>query len=151
LQELLSDESKSKFLHEAHAYPLPGFPRVEEDALNELLRKRLAPDIVNWQNNARHICASLDKDRESDVKGEEWEELWSWAAVSANEVIKEVYMEEDEEEDEAEEEDDDDEVEEEESKEGGMKVESIPPLPLTSLMQFASVGVVSSAPSRLGG
>jgi hypothetical protein len=101
---------------------------------------------VNWQNKARQIGAALDKDEDGQVKGEEWDELWSWAAVSANEVIKEVYVDDDDED-----EDDGDDEDDEEAKESEMKVDNVPPLPLTSLMQFASIGVMQPAPSRPGG
>jgi hypothetical protein len=57
-----------------------------------LLRKRLDPEIVTWANNAKDMASKLSKNQ-SDMGGQEWDELWDWAAPESNDIIRGIFPE----------------------------------------------------------
>jgi len=145
LQDLLSDDAKAQFFHEAHVFPTSTFPAAQQDMLGVLLRKRLEPDVRKWQDRARGVGIELE-DGIAEGDGQEWEALWDWAAPACNVVAKEVFPREEDEEEQDEDSDDEDQKMGEDKKE---VIVSGPPMPLSNILKFASMGVMPpSQPPR---
>ena len=107
IQDLLRDSERGAFLNSAHVYPNGKFPYDQEHVVHELLRKKLMPDISNWADEAKEKGREVDgvvdtslpwsmtkKADTNAMKGEDWVELWNWAAPAANNIIREVWMDE---------------------------------------------------------
>jgi mediator of RNA polymerase II transcription subunit 8 len=162
LQDLLGDSEKSSFLKAAHAYPTETFPWNEESMLGLLLRKRLEPDVVSWLENGRSRGAALSApaetaggagDSAAGMSGDNWDELWNWAGPAANDIVREVYIgggsdegseEGSDEGSEAGSDEVDVEEEAEEAKDDSPAVDQppapvVPPLPLQSIMSYATL------------
>jgi mediator of RNA polymerase II transcription subunit 8 len=171
-QQILSNDKRSEFLLEAHAFPTAAFPFGEENALGVLLRKRLEPDVVAWTKQARELGAKVEQSGISgDGDGQEWEELWKWAGKKTDRIrgriigrpkkfnelgdeveedLSEDSDDEDEEmEDEEEEEDEGDAIEvdgEESTKEVKAEEKKVEekkaPMRLEDVMKFATIGAI---------
>jgi len=124
LQTLMSDNQE--FMRSAHVYPNASYPWAQESIANQLLRKRLQPEDQNWVDKARREGEALDApaeepadaftkstmaidDREGSsqgMSGEDWIDLWDFAAPAAQDIFKGVWVRETEDDDDDEDEDD---------------------------------------------
>lgn len=141
------------FLKAAHPHPTGQYPFSEQNALGLLMRKKLPPEITNWQRQMRNAGIAIDDDTICDVKGHEWDDYWNWAVIETVMLLRDSLENDDDDDDEEEEE------EEAEDEEGQGKIEGqagskeakppeVPPMALNSLMAFASVGVIAP-PKRI--
>jgi len=167
---MLSNDKRSEFLLEAHAFPTSAFPVSEENALGILLRKRLEPDVVAWMKQARELGAKVEQSGiDGDGDGREWEDLWLWAGKKTDrvrgriigrpkkfndggdEIDEELSEDSDDEDEEMEEEEDDDgdaieidgdEVAKEVKAEDSKSEEKKTPMRLEDVLRFATVGAI---------
>ncbi|KAL9135646.1 MAG: hypothetical protein Q9175_003157 [Cornicularia normoerica] len=70
------------------AYPVPLYPgREQEPVLNQLLRKKLEPQVEDWVEEGR--LAGEEVVKEDGGRGrDEITELWEWACIAANEQAR---------------------------------------------------------------
>ena len=117
---------------------MPSYPgREQEPLLNQLLRKKLAPDVADWVDDGEKAGREL-----AGSKAAEWRELWTWAAIKGNELARSHEWGADDEE-EAEEEDEDDDGDSGDKMEGVEKDganEDVPSLGAEVWMRFLSKG-----------
>lgn len=67
------------------AYPLPSFPgRTEHGLLDQLLRKKLEPNVKEWVERGREVALSSFNTTQGGLTEQELTELWRWAPVTAN-------------------------------------------------------------------
>ena len=55
-----------------------------EGLLGQLLRKKLEPSVEDWVDRGQQVGEQV-----IGADGEEWKELWEWAAVRGNELARE--------------------------------------------------------------
>jgi mediator of RNA polymerase II transcription subunit 8 len=68
------------------AYPTHEFPGMtQESVLNQLLRKKLEPNVEDWVNEGRSIATQANEGPNRPFDQSELENLWSWAPAAANE------------------------------------------------------------------
>ncbi|MCJ1251175.1 mediator of RNA polymerase II transcription subunit 8 [Trapelia coarctata] len=90
-QNLASVSQQLKTHHELFAsmsvYPTHEFPgQTQEDVLGQLLRKKLEPNVQDWAAEARKIAT--EQTSSSGLEQSEFQELWSWAGLAANEQAR---------------------------------------------------------------
>jgi hypothetical protein len=108
----IAADERLSFLKAAHLYPTSKYPVRQEITLNNLLRKKLDPEIVTWVNEGRSAGGAL----ETEEDGVDYEKLWDWAAPTANEIIRDVFVRSEQDEEDDEDEDDEDEMDTSEDK-----------------------------------
>ena len=78
-------ETHSPLLASTAVYPVPSYPgREKEGLLGQLLRKKLEPGVEDWVGKGQKTGEQVVGE-----DGEEWKELWEWAAVRGNELARE--------------------------------------------------------------
>jgi hypothetical protein len=92
--------------------------------------------------------SGLDRDPNSELKANDWQELWNWAHPNAIEAFVEIYQDEGDESEGVEDEEEGADEQMEKNKPLEQKI-VVPPMKLNDLMKFASVGI--TAPTRPGG
>jgi len=90
-QNLASVSQQLKTHHELFAsmsvYPTHEFPgQTQEDVLSQLLRKKLEPNVQDWAAEARKIAT--EQTSSSGLQQSDFQELWSWAGLAANEQAR---------------------------------------------------------------
>ncbi|KAI9733046.1 MAG: mediator of RNA polymerase II transcription subunit 8 [Cirrosporium novae-zelandiae] len=66
-------------------YPLPEFPgRTQEGLLTQLLRKKLEPDVEDWENQGRETATKTTKKSDGKLSLDELMPLWQEAGRIAN-------------------------------------------------------------------
>ena len=80
-------QSNSDFFDSTAIYPLPSYPgREQEGLLNQLLAKKLTPEVAEWADEGRKVGEAAVGGMRSDVQ--QWKELWEWAAIEGNDHSK---------------------------------------------------------------
>ena len=152
-----------EFMRSAHVYPNASYPWAQEIIANQLLRKRLQPEDQNWVDRARREGEALDAHTEEPIdaftkstmaiddqedsgqgmSGEDWVDLWDFAAPAAQDIFKDVWVRETEDDDE--DEDDEDEGVGQGEK-GKAKMEpfesAMPGMPLEDVLRYMSAGAM---------
>ncbi|OCK85200.1 hypothetical protein K432DRAFT_377901 [Lepidopterella palustris CBS 459.81] len=167
---LSTTETHSKFLHSAHAYPLPTFPgRSQAGLLDFLLRKKHEPSVEDWIIEGLKAAAEFCDASEIEGMGvrvgerkekrgldeEDITELWEWAGPAENDIARRVLTAGEhtsDEEDDEDEEDDDEDADQNATKDTQMTgadvpgkqpaVPEPPPLPLATILRFMTTGSV---------
>ena len=77
-------QTHSPLLASTAVYPVPSYPgREQEGLLGQLLRKKLEPKVEEWVEQGQKVGEQV-----VGSDGEEWRELWEWAAVRGNELAR---------------------------------------------------------------
>jgi hypothetical protein len=139
-------DSESALLNATHIYPNTTFPWHHDPMNEQLLRKRLNPEVETWvekrRKTGRALAASTSTGTSSEdgLTTKDWEELWTFGAPENQFILKQIFPDLFPDYDESE--------DEEEEGRGVVDVEvEMPKLALEDVLRYASTG---NAPAKQG-
>ncbi|KIW07258.1 uncharacterized protein PV09_02113 [Verruconis gallopava] len=148
LRPVASGERR-KFLEETSVFPNEKFPYQKgygsDQTLYELLRRRQDPQVSAWMQRMENVGRELEEGSLLDgerITASEYADLWTWAAITGDEMNRELFGGAgglDEEDDEG---DGDESEDDEAGKVKGKGVEAQKAMPLTHILSFASNGYI---------